>query len=73
MPSGFKLVEKPTALPTALPTDINGLFIFLLFPVGWDLGKFIEYKPNNTKFKYTITYNDGSRPTQLKLENYDFR
>ena len=66
VPSGFKLLDHPSNLPT----KIDGLFILLLFNTGWNLVKFTEYKPRATKFKYIITYTEGSRPTQLKLEDY---
>ena len=42
----------------------------LLFNVGWELGKFSAHKPKARKFKYEITYADGVRPTELKLEKY---
>ena len=66
VPPGFEVVAKPGSLPT----DINGLFILYLFNVGWCLGKFTEYKPRANKYKFVITYNDGSRPTELLLKDY---
>ena len=56
--------------PSELPTEIAGFFILLLFNVGWELGKFSAHKPKARKFKYEITYADGVRPTELKLEKY---
>ena len=41
-----------------------------LFNVGWCLGKFTEYKPRANKYMFVITYNDGSRPTELFLTDY---
>ena len=66
VPPGFGVVGKPESLPT----DIDGLFVMLLFNVGWCLGKFTEYKPLARKYKFVITYNDGSRPTALQLKDY---
>ena len=33
-------------------------------------GKFTEYKPRANKYKFVVTYNDGSRPTELLLKDY---
>ena len=68
VPADFELIAKPVFLPDG--EAIKGTFILMLFEQGWFLGKFSEYKPRSTKFKYVITWNDGPRPQQLQLSNY---
>ena len=63
---GFQVLEKPSELPT----ESASLFILLLFNMGWELGKFSAHKPRARKFKYEITFADGVRPKELKLEKY---
>ena len=43
----FENVAKP---------NTDGLYLFLLFNIGWEVGKFSEYKPRARKL-----YNDGLR------------
>ena len=65
-----ELIEKPAFLPDG--EAIKGAFIVMFFEQDWFLGKFSEYKPRSTKFKfkYVITWNDGPRPQQLQLLNH---
>ena len=53
VPVDFELIEKPAFLPDG--AAIKGTFILMLLEQGLFLGKFSEYKPRATKFKYIIT------------------
>ena len=46
VPEIFENVAKP---------NTDGLYLFLLFNIGWEVGKFSEYKPRARKL-----YNDGN-------------
>ncbi|KAK3267621.1 hypothetical protein CYMTET_23835 [Cymbomonas tetramitiformis] len=69
IPKGYCAVPKPAALLRGT-SDIDDLWVFMLWNVGWCPGKVVRYTETRRNHNYDILWDEGTRGTMLTLDSY---